>query len=329
MPRFQHVQLDKDNSVWRFYHKFGDQEDYAYRPCFAIMTACHQAGLFRIIHESLNLYCGLRGLATADAVLVTYRRYIDWENDLMPDLKRINISGTRQDEPLPHVLFLQYVTPPFVYKHRRLIFYKSIQYHTAVVQHLTPIVQCGYFSGSNLNELRKIIIYHAQSGIEILERSRRLYSTRFCMPLMTFCIVHLSDALIRFSPNDPPAVDVVNFCLSMLQQARTGFPLCGPLQELFRQTAMECNVPLPENIDQMIGLQGHYGMDDFLDACTRLDYKQPVDQSVRHVDSSIGDEWPAAWEKIVNSPERPVSPESTRRTSTSERFLPIDSLLNS
>ena len=86
----------------------GDQRKLPVRPCHALLTACYHAALFRIIHESLNLYCGLRGTATAEAVLILYRRYRDWEEDLPFILKAVD----EEAQPLPHILYLQYDLHP-------------------------------------------------------------------------------------------------------------------------------------------------------------------------------------------------------------------------
>ncbi|KAL9601455.1 MAG: hypothetical protein Q9219_002521 [cf. Caloplaca sp. 3 TL-2023] len=306
LPRFQHIDMQSSHAMWRFYRHVGDQRQLPVRPCHAVITACHQATLFRIIHESLNLYCGLRGAATAEAVLTLYRRYKDWEEDLPFIVGAIDEDA----QPLPHILCLH------------------IQYHVAALQHLTPPLQSGLFKGSSLQELGRMVIRHAQRGIEILGHMRRLYSSRYLMPLLFFCVIHLGDALIRYSPFEPPASKVVEFCLSVLQEASVGFSLCGPLQELFRGTALELGVELPANIEEITGQLGHHGMDDILDACTRLDYKQPVDQSVRHVASNIAEEWSSKWEEIMNSPNRPKSPNSTRKPAASEQTLRIESLLN-
>ncbi|KAI4137433.1 MAG: hypothetical protein LQ341_005140 [Variospora aurantia] len=306
MAKFQHVDLQSSHSTWQEYRSIGDQRYLPVRPSHAVLAACHQAGLFRIIHESLNLYCGLRGLITADAVLTLYRRYMDWEEDLPFILKAIDDEA----RPLPHILLLH------------------VQFHVAVVQHLTPLLQSNFFDGPNLHELQRLMIKHAQDGIIVLEHLHQLYSGRFLMPLISFCTIHLGDTLIRYSPDEPPASNVVEFCLGLLQASSIGFPINGPLQELFRRTAVECGAALPPNVKQFNEQLGNYGMDDILDACTRLDYKQPVDQSVRHIDENIADEWASKWEQIVDSPDRPESPQSTRKVSPSEKHLRIESLLN-
>ena len=197
-----------------------------------------------------------------------------------------------------------------------------------MVQHLTPLLLCGHFSGSNFDELSRLVIRHARSGLIVLDHSFELYSSRYQMPLMTFCVVHLGDVLIHYSPREPPAPEVVRFCLENLQGQASGFHISGPVQELFRRTAVERGIQLPSNIDQMTGPLGNYSIDDILDACTRLDYKQPIDQSIRHLDENIAKDWSSNWKTVVEGPNRPVPPPSTRRPSTSERYLPINSLLN-
>lgn len=117
MAKFRHVDLQSSHSTWQEYRSIGDQRYLPVRPSHAVLAACHQAGLFRIIHESLNLYCGLRGLITADAVLTLYRRYMDWEEDLPFILKAIDDEA----RPLPHILLLQYVLSLYLLFHRRVL----------------------------------------------------------------------------------------------------------------------------------------------------------------------------------------------------------------
>ena len=96
--------MDGDAAVWRFYRQVGDERELPKRPSHAIATACMQAGLFRIINESLNLYCGHRGDVSATNILKVYKRYLDWKEDLPPKIRQIEVD----DQPLPHVLYLQY-----------------------------------------------------------------------------------------------------------------------------------------------------------------------------------------------------------------------------
>lgn len=96
-----------DEGLWRFYREMGDETDLPVRPCHSIITACHQTKLFRIIHESLHLYCRTRGKVTAQAVLEVYKRYLEWKEQIAPTLKKIETN----DQPLPHILCLQYEFP--------------------------------------------------------------------------------------------------------------------------------------------------------------------------------------------------------------------------
>lgn len=205
----------------------------------------------------------------------------------------------------------------------------SVQYHVAVIQHLEPLLKSKAFDGSSEDFIIGVVIRHAQDAIRILQQFRRLYSTRYLLPLMSFCTVHVGDTLIRYTPHDPLGTQVVEFCLATLQEASAGFPICGPLQELFKRTADECGVQLPSNIEEITGNLGHYGMDDILDACTRLDYKQPIDQSVRHIDDKVEEEWANKWQQIIENPVRPPPPSPRwRRGLPSRKQMRIDNMLN-
>lgn len=202
----------------------------------------------------------------------------------------------------------------------------------AILQHLTPLLQSRAFDGpehqENHQQILGLIIKHARAAAETIDSTRQLYSTRYLMPLIPFCVVHIGDALIRYSPQDPPGTQVVEFVLSVLQEASPGFSICGPLQELFRRTAVECNVELPENVEEMTGNLGNYSIDDILDACTRLDYKQPTDQAVRHMDENIAKEWESCWQQIVENPERPEALPAMRERRDTGKQMHIETLLN-
>ena len=135
--------------------------------------------------------------------------------------------------------------------------------------------------------------------------------------------MHLCDALVRYSPNEPKAPEVVIFCLEVLNQTREGFAVCGPLQELFRQTAVECNVEIPNELRYLVGTLNHYDMDSILDACTRLSYTQPLDQILRHIDPNIGRDWNEEWRKFIVERQG-----QARRPSSSGRYLQIGNILN-
>lgn len=181
------------------------------------------------------------------------------------------------------------------------------------------------FSGAKRDALKRILIANAKTGLEILEHSRRLYSGRYHLPLMAFCAVYLGDALIRYSPSDPLAPKVVAFCLEVLHDNRPGFAICGPLQELFRRSAVTCRVALPSTLRELMKPNQHCGVDDILDACTRISYRQPIEQIVQHIDPSIAEDWDEEWRRIFGPLEsnRPL-----QGRADNERFMHINSLLN-
>ena len=111
-------------------------------------------------------------------------------------------------------------------------------------------------------------------------------------------------------------------CLSTIEETRVGFALCGPLQELFHRTAIECGVVVPDNVDSLIGTS-KYAVDQILDACTRLSYTQPLDQVLRHIVPAVADEWSSQWRRIIITPQV-----GSQQQSSSRRYLQIDSLLN-
>ena len=101
-PNFRHVRLDADHAVWRFYRHPGDMQILPVRPSFAIMTAMYQAKLFRIVNDSITVYCGIKGPIDAYKILDLYRQFTEWKDHLPPELKNID-----NQEPLPHILYLQ------------------------------------------------------------------------------------------------------------------------------------------------------------------------------------------------------------------------------
>jgi len=181
------------------------------------------------------------------------------------------------------------------------------------------------FTGATRDEVKRILISNAKSGLEVLKHSRRLYSCRYQLPLMAFCALHLGDVLIRYSPSEPHAPEVVLLCLEVLQENRPGFAICGPLQELFRRTAVECCVHLPTNLPELMEPNQHYGIDDILDACTRISYTQPTEQIVTYVDPAIAQDWSDEWQEIIgplqSTPSRPFAGDNGR-------VMHINSLLN-
>ena len=204
---------------------------------------------------------------------------------------------------------------------KSLLICESVQYHTALTQLLAPMAHCSYFSDPEANEIRNSLVFHAQSGLEHIDQCKRLYSCRYNMPLIAFCIVHLADVLLRYNPRDLSSSGIISFCLEALDQNRAGFQICGPLQQVFYLTAQNHGFELPEEVPELFRSGDRYGVDDILDAFTRLSYAQPLDQISRYIDENIGKQWSQEWNKTIDQGKSESQPNA-------ERTMQITSLLN-
>ena len=73
-----------------------------------------------------------------------------------------------------------------------------------------------------------------------------------------------------------------------------------------------------------MGSFDHYGVDDILDACTRLSYTQPIDQILLRIDPNIARDWPGQWQRQVVA----GFGQSRRGSNSSGRYMQIGNLLN-
>lgn len=71
------------------------------RLSYSAVTAAEQAKLFRIVHETVLIYCGSRGKVNALHLLDVYESYLMWRDALHPEIRYTD------NKPLPHVIFLQ------------------------------------------------------------------------------------------------------------------------------------------------------------------------------------------------------------------------------
>lgn len=326
LPRevtFESVGIDQDSSRWRYYRSTGDENGMPERRSYSLLTVFWQTKLFHIINNSLNMYCGYNGRCTAEKVIRTYKAFTTWRENLPQILQSLDVES----QPLPHVLNLQWVLLAGQASNEPLTD-SSIQYHTAVMEHLTPLIYCNRFSDVDAEELRRMVIFHARRGLDVVKHSRHLYKTRYQLPLLSFCTLQLADMLVRESPEDPVASDVVSFCLESLAETKAGFAICGPLASLFRRTAEQHGIPIAPDIEAKLGGPVQYTVDHILDACTRLAYTMPLDQTFRHIDRAIAMEWPAEWERQVVATKPGEGRRSAHKPSPSEQYMSIGSLLN-
>lgn len=126
---------------------------------------------------------------------------------------------------------------------------------------------------------------------------------------------------MRYSEKEVAAA-AAKTCLEILQTCRPGFEICGPLQQMFRDSADVYQVALPDNIEQLMGSPDQYGVDEMLDASSRLHYSQPSEQIGQYVDMNIGAEWGPEWQSLI------VGRPRQRKTSGIGGRMLIDDMLN-
>lgn len=116
--------------------------------------------------------------------------------------------------------------------------------------------------------------------------------------------LQLTDIIARFFPEGAQGAQsggskdgpqAIQFCMELLMESRVGFPVAGPLQEMLRRSAIECAILLPRNLTELMlsptPPQRVYGMDDFLGACTRPTYIQPVVEAHARYSPSFSSDW--------------------------------------
>ena len=96
---------------------------------------------------------------------------------------------------------------------------------------------------------------------------------------------------------------------------------------MFKRTAIECQIPLPDDLDDLMGPNPYYTTQNLLDATTRLTYRQPLERVMANIDSSISKDLDREWSDF--DIETPVEATRARsNTNTSTRKIRIDELLN-
>ena len=189
-----------------------------------------------------------------------------------------------------------------------------------MTQLLAPLLQCQYFSENDSEELRRMMVNHAKRAYDLMTQSTRLYSCRFHAPLTTLCLLHVGDVLMRHGIKELSysVPTVAKDFLYAMQETRSGFAVCGPLQQMYRLTLKSQGIPLPDDIDDHMGPDTRYDVDDLLDSCTRLSYTQPVEHIAAFFHPEIAEEWQQEWQKQSEQ----------SREQKKARYLHIQSLLN-
>ncbi|KAI9851076.1 MAG: hypothetical protein M1838_004508 [Thelocarpon superellum] len=301
------VRLDREDSKWRLYRHVDDIHNPP-QPSLALLAANESARFLQIVQDTNALFYDTRAtVVTARDVLIQYKRYLAWRDELPEAIAQLDMA----DVPLPHLVFLH------------------VHFHTAMVSLLRPLVGLDQFARHSQINPEILALHHAQEGLHLLEQYRALYTCRHQPHLQVLCLLHLCDFLVRFGPPQQ-AREAATFCLESLKESRVGLSVCGPLQELFRRTLVECGVPLPMDIADLMAPLTDFCLDDVMDSCTRLSYTAPVEQVRRRLSPSIADDWDKEAVRLnaTSSPGSSTSSTSWRRDADNEKLMKIRSILN-
>jgi hypothetical protein len=188
--------------------------------------------------------------------------------------------------------------------------------------------------------VEEIIWKTAQEGLFLLGKHYQTqYTCRYQPVLQLFGVLHLADVVARFFPNavDDASKDgsaAIQFAMEVLLQSSPAFAIAGPLYAMLKRTADECSIVLPRSFLESSGLHQQketYRMDEFIDACTRPTYVQPVAEIHKRYLSSLSFEW-ATDSLAYGFCDPPVGSRRLRDASARERgaqsHMQIRNLLN-
>jgi len=266
-----------DNGNWYPYKHAKEQPEP--RRSLLATTNREKSKLNVILQDIATIIYSQRGSpVSARQFLYQYGRLRTWREELPDELADFEDS-TRY--ALPHVLYL------------------LVLHATAVVQLLRPLLD---FDGFPSSLVEGPIWEHAQEGLRLLDRFYRpLYTFRYQPVLQMLAALQLTDIIARFFPegaqgrSSKDGPEAIQFCMELLMESRIGFPVAGPLQEMLRRSAIEYAILLPRNLTELmlspVPPQRVYGMDDFLGACTRPTYIQPVAEAHSRYSLSFSSDW--------------------------------------
>lgn len=115
-------------------------------------------------------------------------------------------------------------------------------------------------------------------GLALLRQYEQMFTFVYQSPFQLLCIVHICEALVRYSDEEEKISDTVSFCLESLQTAKASYPIAGPLQKMFCLGLAEYGVPISDELENLIAPLSQYGPEEILEAITRLSYRIPISQ---------------------------------------------------
>jgi len=69
---------------------------------------------------------------------------------------------------------------------------------------------------------------------------------------------------------------------------------------MFRNSIFEYNIPVPDELERLIGPSARISPEELLDAFTRPTYKQPITQLISNMDSHLATEFITSWQHLFS-----------------------------
>jgi len=180
----------------------------------------------------------------------------------------------------------------------------------------------------------------AQQGLFLADQHYHTqYTSRYQPVLQIFTLMHLCDVVARFFPDkvDSSSKDgseAVQFIMKVLSQSHASYPITGIFEELLRKSVSQCSLRLSSDVNELLARSAKLGykMDDFIDACTRPTYLQPVDEIHMNFSDSFIMDW-VSEAPSLGFQERDIGASRLRITNSEEEkgaqsLMQIRNLLN-
>ena len=121
---------------------------------------------------------------------------------------------------------------------------------------------------------------------------------------------------------------MVQFCFTYLQNAKVGYPIAGALQDMFRSSLKEYNIPIPDDLEHMIGPSDHFTQEELKDACTQASYKAFIPQIEPERVLQIAKDFAAEWPLLPAEVRAGVEKAGVRVGGGKARGMDIGGMLN-
>lgn len=176
------------------------------------------------------------------------------------------------------------------------------------MQLLQPIL---VLDGFPTHLVENIIWTHVQEGFGFLgNQYKSQFPLRCQSVLQMFSLIHFADVIARFFPGgmegystDGP--QAIKMSIDILEESIHSAPVAAIMQEMLRRTAKSCSIRLSAVETPMggaqHGVQRRYILDDFIKACTRPTFTQPLAQIAQRYAASFSDDWLAHSDAAASS----------------------------